>query len=166
MRQVLIFAAASMLLAAPAAAQSFDPERQLETFSKADLIATLGELGALASSIEGETNLRVEFANGMKANAVLQACDDAASETNCFGTSILANFSAPESADPTAILEAINTYNYRENFGRAYIDEEGNISVRMYIISDGGITMESYRRQIQLWAASAEDFFGYLYGDD
>ncbi len=64
------------------------------------------------------------------------------------------------------MLDAINTYNRMENFGRAYLDEDGTISLRMYIIADGGITMENYRSQIALWVSSAEDFFGYLYGED
>lgn len=35
----------------------------------------------------------------------------------------------------------------------------------MYIIADGGITRENYRRQIGLWFGSVVDFFGYLYGE-
>lgn len=166
MYKIFGLAAAALLIASPAAAQGFDPERTLQTFERADFLATLAQLGAEATPIEGQTNLRIEFASGLKADGVLMACDDNASESNCYGTSIMASFSAPDDADPETVLEAINTYNYRENFGRAFIDPEGDIQVRMYIISDGGITMEDYRRQIELWTNSAERFFGYLYGEE
>lgn len=166
MRQIVLFAAASLLFATPAYAQQFEGDRVLRTFERADFLATLAELGATATPIENQTNLRIEFSNGMKADGVLQACEDDASETNCYATSILATFSPPEDGDASAVIEAINTYNFRENFGRAFIGQNGEIQVRMYVISDGGITMESYRRQIELWTASAADFFGYLYGED
>lgn len=166
MQKIFGLAAAALFIAPPAAAQDFDGERMLQTFERADFLATLAELGADATPVEGQTNLRIEFSNGLKADGVLMACDDNATETNCYGTSILASFSAPDDGDPEAILEAINTYNYRENFGRAFIDADGDIQVRMYIISDGGITMEDYRRQILLWTNSAERFFGYLYGEE
>lgn len=166
MRIIFAAAIASLAAAVPAHAQNFDGDRVLQTFERADFLATLAEIGAQATPVEGQTNLRIEFPNGLKADGVLMACDDNANEIDCYGTSILASFSAPSDSNPEAIIEAINTYNYRQNFGRAFIDGEGGIKVRMYVISDGGITMENYRRQIVLWTNSAEEFFGYLYGND
>jgi hypothetical protein len=53
-------------------------------------------------------------------------------------------------------------YNYRKNFGRAYLAPDGRISVRLYLIADGGITMDHYRRQIGLCAISAQKLPGYV----
>ena len=91
---------------------------------------------------------------------------DEEAQRDCFATSILALFSAPEGATPEQINAAINQYNYNENFGRAYIDEEGDISVQLYVISDGSITRENYRRQIELWEYSLQDFTTYLYPEE
>lgn len=166
MQKSIMFAAAAVFLTTPATAQTYDDERRLEAFSRADLIATLNQLEAETTDRENSRNIQIEFANGMKAEGLLTACGEATDETACLGTLIHATFSAPENALPTAVLDAINTYNARENFGRAFLDENGTISLRTYIIADGGITMENYRRQIELWVVSAADFFGYLYPKD
>jgi len=99
------------------------------------------------------------------ADALLLACEDNVAKTKCLGSSMLATFE-PEDKTPEEIMAAINAYNYKENFGRAYLDDEGTISVRMYIIADGGITRANYSSQIGLWFASVSDFFGYLYGEE
>ena len=150
--------------ATTAQAQSYDAERELDRFSRDALKATLAELGATATEREDMPNMAVEFDNGLKADALLMACEDQATSSNCLGTSILATFARPEGATGAQIAGAINEYNYRQNFGRAYESPQGEISLRMYIIADGGITMDNYRNQIGLFAVSAGKFVGYLNG--
>lgn len=160
--------ALSLMLAAGMAtiaqAQSYDAERELDYFTTGALKATLAELDASTSDREGVPNISVEFDNGLKADALLMACDDQDTATNCLGTSILATFARPENVTGAQIAAAINEYNFRQNFGRAYESPQGEISLRMYIIADGGITMDNYRSQIGLFAVSAERFAGYLNG--
>jgi hypothetical protein len=72
-------------------------------------------------------------------DALLLACEDEQTKSRCYGSSILATFTAEDGTTTEQVMAAINTYNYSENFGRAYLDPEGTISVRMYIIADGGI---------------------------
>ncbi|QIQ85938.1 YbjN domain-containing protein [Erythrobacter sp.] len=166
MKRTTLFIALAGLMAAavagPAAAQESEP---LETFSRADLIAALEANGAMYEELADSRSINVTFASGVFANAVLLACTDDDLELECYGTSILATFNREGRSD-AEVAQAINTYNYRENFGRAYVDPDGTISVRLYIIADGGITRENYKRQIELWENSLNDFFDYLYGEE
>lgn len=150
-------------LAVPAAAQSAGT---LKAFSRADFERALREAGAtVAPAEEGNERIDFTFDDGVIADALLLACKDEAKQKGCLGSSLLATFSPADGATPEQIQEAINTFNYRENFGRAYLEPDGTIAVRMYIIADGGITRENYATQIGLWFASVGNFFGYLYGE-
>ncbi|MFM7348378.1 MAG: YbjN domain-containing protein [Erythrobacter sp.] len=150
-------------LAAPAAAEVAPV---IEQFARADLERALRQAGAeLAPAQEGSDRIDFTFDEGVVADALLLACADDAKKKRCLGTSLLATFTPTEGTTPEQIQQAINTYNYNENFGRAYVDPEGAIAVRMYIIADGGITRENYALQIRLWFASVIDFFDYLYGE-
>lgn len=152
----------ALSLGGPAAAQDTAP---LETFSRADLLTALEAIEASHDELADSRSINVTFATGLYANALLLACTDDDLEAECLGTSLLATFNR-EGRTEAEVAEAINAYNYRENFGRAYIDPEGTISVRLYIIADGGISRENYRRQIELWESSLNDFFDYLYGEE
>lgn len=166
MRSTILAAAASIaFLGTPAHAQS---TQTLTQFTRADLERALTEAGATITPAKtpAETpgeRIDFSFEDGVLADGILLACEDAEKKANCLGSSLLATFTPADGAKPEQIQEAINAFNYRENFGRAYLDEEGTISVRMYIIADGGITRENYSRQIALWFTSVIDFFGYLY---
>jgi hypothetical protein len=146
-------------------AQAQDSET-ITVFTRADFERALKNLDATFEKQPDYRNIDITFAGSILADGLLLACEDEETEKNCYGTSILATFENPEGADRARILEAINTYNYSENFGRAYIDPDGVISVRMYIISDGGITRENYEAQIDLWVGSLNSFFDYLYPEE
>ena len=163
MKAFLAAATVAMAFTSPIAAQSYDPDRRIETFTRADLKAVLDQIEASYEESEERRNIEIVFANTLKADALLLACEDEDTESECFGTSILATFSPNEGTSDATIMEAINEFNLRQNFGRAYIDPEGTISLRMYIISDGGILMENYALQIGLFVSAAERFAGYLY---
>ena len=138
----------------------------IEVFTRADFERALKNLNATFEKQPEYRNIDITFEGSILADGLLLACEDEEAEKNCYGTSILATFEDPVGADRAKILEAINTYNFSENFGRAYIDPDGVIAVRMYIISDGGITRENYEAQISLWVSSLDSFFGYLYPEE
>jgi DNA-binding LacI/PurR family transcriptional regulator len=161
MRSTILAAAAALAFTAvPAQAQS------LQHFTRADFERALRDAGATITTTDPASE-RIEFTfnDGVSADAMLLACEDKEKKTKCLGSSLLATFGPDEGQTREEIMKAINTYNYKENFGRAYLDDEGTIAVRMYIISDGGITRDNYSSQIGLWFASVVDFFGYLYGE-
>lgn len=148
-----------------AQAQSFDASRQMDVFSPSALKATLAELGATTADQDGKPNISVQFDNGLQADAVLLACKDQATSTGCLGTSILVTYQTPNHVTAQDIINGINEYNFRQNFGRAYLDPNGTISVRLYVIGDGGISMENYRQMIGLFARSAKKLPDYIYGE-
>jgi len=159
---ILATLAALAAMSSPAYAE---PVETLVYFKRSDLEKGLKEAGAtLTPATDKSERVEFTFEDGVFADALLLACDD--KKKNCLGTSLLATFSPAEGGTPEQVNEAINNYNYRENFGRAYLDPDGTISVRMYIIADGGITRENYSRQIGLWFRSVVDFFGYLYPEE
>jgi hypothetical protein len=163
MRWTLLVAAAMALAMTSGAAQAQSSET-LQVFTRADFERALVDAGAtLTSTDTANPRIDFKFEGDVTADGLLLACEDEATQTNCYGSSILATFVADEGTTPEQVINAINQYNYNENFGRAYLDDEGTISVRMYIISDGGITRDNYSRQIGLWFSSVVDFFGYLY---
>ncbi|WP_285709603.1 YbjN domain-containing protein [Erythrobacter oryzae] len=156
-----VLAAAAALAFTTTGAQA----QSIQHFTRADFERALVEAGATITTQDPKAErIDFEFDGGVVADALLLACEDNAAKTKCLGSSMLATFEA-EDRTREQIIEAINTYNYKENFGRAYLDEDGTISVRMYIIADGGITRANYASQIGLWFASVSDFFGYLYGE-
>lgn len=158
----IILAAAAALAFTTTSAQA----QSMQTFTRADFERALVEAGATITTEDPKAE-RIDFTfdGGVIADALLLACEDNVAKTKCRGSSMLATFE-PEDRTPEQVAAAINTYNYKENFGRAYLDDDGTISVRMYIISDGGITRANYSTQIGLWFASVSDFFGYLYGEE
>ncbi len=156
MKKISLAIAAMVLgLGTMASAQSYDGNRQLDHFTRSAFLATLGEIGATYEEIEGAPNIRIEFDNGLVADGLLMACEDQDTSTNCLGTSILVSFERPEGITDAQLADGINEYNYRQNFGRAYIDPDGEINLRMYMIADGRITMANYRNQLALFSASA-----------
>lgn len=159
MRWTILAAATLALTTTTAQAQS------LQHFTRADFERALVDAGATITT-EDPKSERIDFSfdGGVIADALLLACEDNAAKTKCLGSSMLATFE-PEGKTREQVIEAINTYNYKENFGRAYLDPDGTISLRMYIIADGGITRANYSSQIGLWFASVSDFFGYLYDE-
>lgn len=164
MRWTTLAAAAALALGSTAAqAQS---AQTLSHFTRADFEQALTEAGATITSAAGSERIDFTFEGGVTADALLLACEDEATKRRCLGSSMLATFEADAGTTREQVMEAVNKYNYNENFGRAYVDPDGVIAVRMYIIADGGITRENYASQIGLWFASVVDFFGYLYPED
>jgi Putative bacterial sensory transduction regulator len=157
-----ILAAAAMLGALGSGPVQAQSAQTLQHFTRADFERALRDAGANITPSEDPQRINFTFEGDVAADALLLACDEG-TQTNCLGSSMLATFTADEGTTADEVMAAINAYNYNENFGRAYVDDEGTISVRMYIISDGGITRENYSSQIGLWFGSVVDFFGYLY---
>lgn len=163
MKAVILGTLLALGASTAASAQSYNPDRELNHFTRSALKATLTELGASATERDGKPNISVEFSNGLKADVLLMACDDQDTSNNCLATSILATFAAPSNGTSEHVREAINRYNGTQNFGRAYLTDAGTITLRTYIIADGGVSMSNYRSQMGLFAISAKKFAEYLY---
>lgn len=158
--------AGCLAVACNATASAAQGSDTISTFSMSDLITALEANGASHKPSNDNRTIDVTFENGLNANGAIMACEDDETQANCYATSILATFSQPGQATEESINAAINEYNYRQNFGRAYRDANGRICVRLYIISDGGIRRENYRSQVGLWSNSLAKFSNYLFGND
>lgn len=163
---LLLLAGIASTAAFAASAQAQQVEQTMEVFTQEDLHRALDANKATYQPSSDNRSMSIIFPSGMRANAALIASADKEEFVDCHTTSILTTFRAPEQSAPEAIGKAITQYNYLENFGRAYLSPKGNISARIYIISDGGITPENYARQIGLWEASLRDFSKYLYNPE
>ena len=146
-------------------AQANSSDRPMTQFTRSALLSALSGIDAETEEQSGKPNISVTFDNGLMGDALLMACEDQQTSRNCLGTSILVTYETPDDATPAKVREAINEYNYRQNFGRAYLDPDGQISLRMYIIADGGITMANYKRQLALFSLSAAKLPDYVYGE-
>ncbi len=167
MKHALALLAGIAWAATPLAnAQAQQANETIEVFTEEDLRRALDTIQASYEPSSNNRTINVKFASGLHANAELTACTDKEKFVDCHATSILAAFAVPEGSTSETIAKAITQYNYRENFGRAYISPQGKISARIYIISDGGITPENYARQIRLWEASLSDFSKYLFNPE
>ena len=162
MKTVILGAVLACGLVSAANAQA---ERPMTQFTRSALLSALSDIDAEVEEQSGKTNISVTFDNGLMADALLMACEDEQTSRNCLGTSILVTYQTPDDATPAKVREAINEYNYRQNFGRAYLDPDGTISLRMYIIADGGITMANYERQLALFSLSAAKLPDYVYDE-
>ena len=165
MKSFVLGAVLTLGLVTGANAQTNSAERPMTQFTRSALISALQDIDATTEEKSEEPNISVTFENGLKADALLMACSDQQTSLNCLGTSILMNFETPDDATPAQVRDGVNEFNYRQNFGRAYVDPNGQISLRMYIIADGGITPANYRRQLELFSMSAAKFPGYVYGE-
>lgn len=148
-------------------ATSAHAEDQLlrDHFTRADLEQALRAAGATIAPTQAQAQRIVfTFSEKVTAEAMLMSCEDEQREVKCLGSALLASFAADENRTTEQSINAVNLYNYNENFGRAAIGPDGLISVQMYIIADGGITPANYSRQMELWFASATNFYNYLYG--
>ena len=90
MRLTMILGAVALAMVGTVAqAQSGDT---LQTFTRDDFKAALANIGATATDMEGARNIDITFEGSILADGLLLACDDDESESNCYGTSILATF--------------------------------------------------------------------------
>ncbi len=159
-----ILAAALSLAVGSTAAQA--QASTLSHFTRADFERALTESGASITSAAGSERIAFTLHGGVTADALLLACGDDKTKTRCLGSSLLATFQADADTTRERKIEAVNKNYYKENFGRAHIEPDGVIAVRIYMIADGGITRENHATQIGMWFALVVDSFGYLYPEN
>lgn len=119
---ILAGAAAIAFLGRPTLAQK---TQTLTQFTRADFKQALIRAGAaITSSDRPAERINLSFKDEVLADGMLLACDDAGNKTGCLGSSLLATSTPTDGAKPKQIKEANNTYNFRENFGRTYLERK------------------------------------------
>lgn len=148
-------------LVAPAAqAQSFDGDRIITSFDIGTLRAALEELGATITAKDSGGYL-IKFANGTASSVYLTACGSGP----CLGTHLKGSFGSPSDKSVVTVERIVTEFNKNMRPIKVYNRGSGRSMAEMYIISDGGITMENYKRQLSLYAFTLQKFREALYTD-
>lgn len=145
--RVFVAAAAAALVAGPvpAAAQArFNPKapennQLLPAFSYAAIEPVLAGIGARyqrSVALPGSPALLVTFANGRKAVIVMGMCT--AGGAGCRALSIQAYWSRIAIVAPENVAGAIEAFNRRYSFAKAFIAEGGRPTLQRYLTADYG----------------------------
>ena len=66
-------------------------------------------------------------------------------------------FYAGWAADTAVSLFAINDWNRRSRFGRAYVDETGDPAIELDLLLTGGVTAQTLKEYIEVFVATVSD---------
>jgi len=135
------------LIPAPAFAQSYSASRVIGHFDIDSLSAVMNELDGTIESKEGGGYL-LKFSNGTAATATFTVCDSG----RCRGMNILGSFGKPSDKSGEETAELVRDYNQRWNAAKAYPKDDGGAYVQTYLIADGGITMDNFRAQLNVYS--------------
>jgi len=73
------------------------------------------------------------------------------------GSYVALLFYAGWAAGSEISLSAINDWNRRSRFGRAYVDETGDPAIELDLLLLGGVTAQTIREYIEVFVASVSD---------
>lgn len=166
MRNLVIAAAlataiVSTVAPAPLAAQEFQASRVIESFDIGTLRAVVTELGGTVREHSDGDGYFVRFSNGRGTKVSFTACR----ASGCLGTHLEASFAKPRGKSEVAAQNIAVEFNQSERALKTYHLGDGRTMAEHYIIADGGITMENYRRQFSLFAYMLDQYAKEIYGD-
>lgn len=168
MKKLFAFAAAAsaLVMAAPASAQSYDADREVEHFDDAAMITVMREAGATVTretDSEGDPYLELMFANGYNGFATFNACDRP-NQRSCRGLIIKSTWEYPDGMTQATVLERINEIGNALTTLAVYRYDEETIVMMRYMVIDGGRTMGNLKTEFELYSASLSDAADILYG--
>lgn len=144
---------------APANAQTtFSEARVIKSFNIDVLRAVVRELGGTVEEKSGG-GYQITFDNGTVASAYFTAC----SSGECLGTHLQGSFGKPSDKSIAETEKLVNDFNKNNRTIKVWNMGEGRSMADHYIIADGGITMENYRRQLSLYAYMLKRFRKAIY---
>lgn len=146
----------SATLSAAAHAQS---KAIVTHFTPANFTHALKDLGIADVSTRkqqlqsGKTADIVSFSHaGLKHIAILAMC----SKPGCLGAELLTVWG--DDAGKTASRMALNTYNASAGFGKGFAGPGGTLVYSRYTISDGGITIDNLKANIETFITGSRNF--------
>ena len=156
MRKLILAAAlatsTAMVAATPAPANAqtttFSASRIINSFDIATLRAAVTELGGTVQAKDDGNGYRIEFDNGTVTSAYFTACSTGV----CYGTHLQGSFGKPSDKTVAQTEALVAEFNKNNRTIKVWSLEEGRSMADHYIIADGGITMENYRRQLSLYS--------------
>ena len=150
-RLLAIIATLAFGLAAPAAAQEYDPPatERFTGFTEEVLREAVEPLGASVTSQEVGGEPAFVVRSGESVFVVrLYACKPV---TGCPGMLISKYYRAPEGVSRLDLLDRINAFNLKANFIKLVMSQDGqNVLATRYVISDHGGTYGNLRIEFQV----------------
>ena len=162
--QTAVAALLSLSLAANAAAPAVrwnpkapDNAQTLSGFSFATLEPVLAAIGARyqRSGSAARPELLVSFANDRKAILMLSACGTGGS---CKALSIQSYWTPIANSSPERTAEAIQTFNRKYAFAKAYVAPDGRPALQRYLTADYGIVRGNLAVNLLVFAQQADQF--------
>ncbi|HYI63977.1 MAG TPA: YbjN domain-containing protein [Allosphingosinicella sp.] len=166
------FAIASILLAAGAGAATaqttpaparFNPaspeNRQvLPTFNYATVETVLTQIGARFErrGTADRPILQVTFANGRRAAILYGSCERQGAA--CKAISIQAVWNRPAGATPERLGSAVQSFNQRYAFARAFLTADGRPALQRYLTADYGIIRGNLAVNLLVFATQVDRF--------
>jgi len=155
-----------ILLAASAAAQAqqrFNPaapeNRQVRaTFSYATVEPVLAQIGARFErrGTADRPVLQVTFANGRRAAILYGSCERQGAA--CKAISIQAVWNRPPGLAPERLAAAIQSFNQRYAFARAFVTTDGRPALQRYLTADYGIIRGNLAVNLLVFANQVDRF--------
>ena len=142
----------------PAHAQDYSESRIIRSFDIGKLRAVVDALDATIVE-KSDGGYRITFANGTVSSAEFTACRDG----GCLGTHMTATFGKPSDKTVSQTEKIVRDHNRNNRTLTVYNLGEGRSQADLYIIADGGITMENYLRQLSLFAYSLKEYRRAIY---
>ena len=169
MRLVISIAgAAALVAAAPAFASGVAPQRWnprapenaqlLPTLNYATVEPVLNAIGARYQRVgqPGKPALAVTFPNDRKALLALSACDSAGNA--CKALSIQSYWTKIANAPPEQTARAIEGFNQRYSFAKAFVATDGRPALQRYLTADYGFVRGNLAVNLLVFANQAERF--------
>jgi Putative bacterial sensory transduction regulator len=154
-------AGAQPAAAQPAAAGRFDasaPRNRevLASFSYDTVEPVLAEIGARTERVDqqGRPALTVTFASGRRAAILFGSCTGA----SCRAISIQAVWNAPSGRSADALGTAIQGFNQRYAFSRAFVGADGRPSLQRYLTADYGFIRGNLAVNLIVFAGQIDRF--------
>ena len=169
MRKLILAAAlatsTAMVAATPAPANAqtttFSASRIIKGFDIATLRAVVTELGGTVEPKDDGNGYRIKFDNGTVTSAYFTACNSGV----CLGTHLQGSFGKPSDKTISETETIVTDFNKDNRTLKVWNLGEGRSMADHYIIADGGITMENYRRQLSLYSYMLKRYREAIYTD-
>ena len=154
----------SVAAATTAAAAQFNPaapeNRQIiATFNYGSLEAVLNSIGAKyqrSGNNPARPELIVTFANNRRAAVTLLSCN--ATGTACKALGIQTSWERPTKTTPEAAAQAVEQFNRRYSFAKAYVTTSGRPALQRYLTADYGFIRGNLAVNLLVFASQADRF--------
>jgi hypothetical protein len=157
----LIFSSAATAAPSPPPPTIWNPKapenrRLLPTFSIATVAPVLRAIGAKAQHTQvapGDSALLTTFANGRTAVLSLKLCEQSG---GCKALSIQSFWKADPAIPPERTAQALEKFNQRYAFAKAFVTPDGRPSLQRYLTADFGVIRGDLAINLLVFSDQAE----------